>query len=69
VLKNTITVLVQVDHITDINHYLKALSEILSQKLSDDLNIDIVTLTTNMVHPDVQKIYLNVEEIKSRFEY
>jgi len=69
VLKNTITVLVQVDHITDINYYLKSISEILSQKLPDNINVDIVTLTTNLVHPDVQKIYLDVEEIKSRFEY
>lgn len=67
-LKNTITVLVQVDHITNPNLYLSCLSDVISQKLSKNLKVDIVTLMTNQIHPDVQKIYNNIDDIKSRFE-
>ena len=66
-LKNTITVFVGVDHYTDINQYLEHIGNIASQKIDENLNIEIITITTAQIHEEVQALYKDLTEIKKRF--
>jgi hypothetical protein len=67
-LKNTISVFVGVDHFTDVNQYLEHIGNIVSQKINDNLFIEIITIATAQVSEEIRKMYADTEELKSRYD-
>lgn len=65
--KNTITVFIGIDHFTNFNQYLEAINQIVKQNNSG-FTVEIVAVTSAQVPDELNKMYMNVEEIKQRYK-